>query len=167
VAFFPMERVDFVADPLDLEPARRATGPPRLRLNARVPRPRGVGEPAVGRPALRTRRPSGDRIQVDLTVPVPGYLRLLESWSAGWSARVDGQPAAVLPGDGFTMAVPVEAGNHRVELRYATPGRRIGGLFSGLAALALAGIVAGARRSPRRRGGPPGSAASSLDGPSG
>ena len=59
---------------------------------------------------------------------------MLESYDPGWSADVDGRPAAVFAANGFTLAAPVAAGAHAVRFLYRTPGRTTGIEFSLLAA---------------------------------
>ena len=55
-----------------------------------------------------------------------GYLVVRASYARGWTARVDGQPAATLRANGKHRAVPVPPGRHEVVLRYEPPGLRPG-----------------------------------------
>ena len=116
--------------------AALATDPAALLLPvgaSLTPTPLPEGEGVAG---VEYRRPSSDRIEVDVTAPTAGYVRVLEAWDPGWSARVDGADATVLTASTFAIAVPVSAGQHRVQLDYATPGR-LSGLYASLTALAL------------------------------
>ena len=68
-----------------------------------------------------------------------GYLVTRETHARGWTATVDGRPAAVLRADGKHRAVAVPAGRHVVEVRYHPPG-----LALGLALTAVAAVACGA-----------------------
>jgi len=56
----------------------------------------------------------------------PAFALVRESYSAGWSARVDGEPAPVYRAAGPFFAIPIPAGNATVELAYESPGFRTG-----------------------------------------
>lgn len=54
------------------------------------------------------------------------YLYLMVPYSDGWSATVDGEPAQTVQANyGFT-AISLPAGEHQIQMRYETPGLRIG-----------------------------------------
>jgi hypothetical protein len=57
---------------------------------------------------------------IELAIESPGAALLVlgEAWYPGWTAEVNGQPAPVLPANGWMRAVPVPAGATRVELRF-------------------------------------------------
>jgi hypothetical protein len=55
-----------------------------------------------------------------------GYAVLLDAYWPGWSATVDGQPAPIERADALVRAVPVPAGDHRIEMTFRTPGLRPG-----------------------------------------
>jgi hypothetical protein len=95
-----------------------------------------------GTAALEELRPDLLRIRVE--APRAGYLVDVDAYDPGWEARVDGTAAPVVRANVGFRAVPVASGSHVVELRYRTPGARVGALIS-LAALALA-IVLGLRQ---------------------
>jgi uncharacterized membrane protein YfhO len=63
----------------------------------------------------------------------PEYVVLLDEWTRGWSATVDGTAAPIERADIVLRAVAIPSGAHRVEMLYRTPGLRLG------AALALGG----------------------------
>lgn len=79
-----------------------------------------------------------------------GVAVLVEQWSPGWSATVDGRPAAVLRANRIMLGVPVDAGAHTVRLRFETPGQRAG---LALGALGLLGCAVVAGWLARRRRG--------------
>jgi hypothetical protein len=72
------------------------------------------------------RRPSTDVINVDVDAPDAGWVRVLETADAGWSATVDGKATPITLADDAFIAVPVDAGRHSISLRYRTPGATAG-----------------------------------------
>lgn len=59
------------------------------------------------------------RLRVRVQAARPGWLVLSEVWYRGWHARVDGRPAPVRRANWIFRAVPVDAGEHIVELWFA------------------------------------------------
>jgi hypothetical protein len=95
------------------------------------------------------------RIAIDVDAAREAWLVTTDVTLAGWSAAVDGRPAAILPADCVARAVRVPAGRHRVVMEYAPPGRTTGWVLGGLGLASLLGVFAfAAFRSPRRRGSP-------------
>jgi hypothetical protein len=72
--------------------------------------------------------------RLDVRADGPGLLVLAEGYDPGWSAAVDGAPARVLRVNHAQLGVALEAGTHRVTLRYRARG------FSFGLALAAAGL---------------------------
>lgn len=110
----------------------------------------GEGAPTYQGPVriqpFNTRRLSGNRLSIEGNTPLPGLLVVAEAFDPGWKALVDGRPVQPTPVDHLLTGIPLEAGQHRVELAYA-PNSFRAGLFGSLAALAcLAGLLV-----PRRR----------------
>jgi hypothetical protein len=97
--------------------------------------------------AASSRRP--EEVVVDCRSERGGYAVLLEENARGWSADLDGRPAAVLTADGLFRAVRVGAGEHRVVFRYRTPGLRAGALVSLLTLLVF--VAGGAISASRSR----------------
>jgi hypothetical protein len=97
--------------------------------------------------AAASRRP--EEVALDCRSRNGGYAVLLEENARGWSAELDGRPAAVLTADGLFRAVRVGAGEHRVVFRYRTPGLRAGALVSLLTLLAI--LAVGATSASRSR----------------
>jgi hypothetical protein len=54
-----------------------------------------------------------------LRMPQAGVAVLSASFDSGWTARVDGRPAKVLPVAPALVATRIPAGTHRVAFRYA------------------------------------------------
>ncbi|MBF4514380.1 hypothetical protein ITJ66_17980 [Plantibacter sp. VKM Ac-2885] len=73
----------------------------------------------------------------------------------GWSATIDGEPAALVPAEHAGAAVRVPAGTHDVRVQYTVPGLETGTLVSlaalGVTVLLIAAELLIARRHQRRR----------------
>jgi hypothetical protein len=78
-----------------------------------------------------------ERVELDCGSPAAGYAVLVDENAPGWTARVDGNPASVIPADLLLRAVPVPAGRHRVEMTYRTPQLRTGAAVSAVSWAAL------------------------------
>lgn len=112
--------------------------------------PRGGGRP---RPPVAYRV---DRLEwgplslrARIAAPEPDRLLVHQFFFPGWTARVDGRPAALGPDGRYgIMGVDVPAGVHDVELSFELTGVRFGGLVAtGFALLAL-GLLAFTRDRP-------------------
>ncbi|HMF38872.1 MAG TPA: YfhO family protein [Isosphaeraceae bacterium] len=79
-----------------------------------------------GRCVLRTHAPAADQILIR------------ETWDAGWTARIDGDPVPISTYRETFMTVSVPAGDHVIELEYQ-PGEVIYGLMG--SALGMAGVI--------------------------
>ncbi len=104
----------------------------RILLNRRAqPRARLAG---AGRVEIEERLPASWRLAVDAEAAT--RLTVANPFFPGWTARIDGEPAALTarPGEPLELAVP--AGLHRVELIY-----RSASLIAGLG-VALASVLA-------------------------
>ena len=64
-------------------------------------------------------------------------------YSSGWKARVDGSPVKIQCANIGFMAIPLEAGEHFVELVYITPGMREGIMLSILGIVLFAVLLIG------------------------
>ena len=121
---------------------------------SRSPSP-GLGGHNDSRALVTYSRPSSDEIRLDTAAGQAGFVHVLESWDPGWSAEVDGKPGLVTIANGFSMAVPVEAGKHAIRLRYQTAGRTVGWILSFLSAGLLAVLIWTARGRPPNSPLPP------------
>jgi hypothetical protein len=77
---------------------------------------------------------------VIVDAPRPGLLYASESFFDGWSARVNGAPAAILPANYAFRAVVVPRGRSQVTFTYWPPGLTMGLWVSGLS-VALLGVA--------------------------
>lgn len=71
------------------------------------------------------------------------YLFLSVPFSSGWTAYVDGEKTDVLRANIGFMAISLKSGEHNIELKYVTPGIRVGSFCSiiSLAAIAIIYIL--------------------------
>ena len=94
-----------------------------------------VGEPGQDAPpsdvpfATEIESYETDRVNVRADFSDDGFLVVSTRYDPAWRAEVDGEAADVVRADGIFMAVPVEAGQHKVELKFEPTeyvwGRRI------------------------------------------
>jgi hypothetical protein len=105
----------------------------------------GLGDNDENQTAVMYSRPSSDEIRLETAAGQAGFVHVLESYDPGWSAEVDGKRGLVAIANGFSMAVPVEAGKHAIRLRYQTAGRTVGWILSFISASLLAVLIWTAR----------------------
>ena len=100
-------------------------------------------------PVVHWTQPDRDGVQGTLSAECPTLVVVQEASVPGWTARVDGSPAAVVQAEAAYAGVVVPAGEHDFELRFR-PRSRPWAWGAGLALLAAVAVmlVAG------RRGGP-------------
>lgn len=67
----------------------------------------------------------------------PGFLVVQDTYAPGWTVKIDGQPSTMLPANVAARAVPMLAGEHRVEFSFRPPGLAFGALVSALSLLVL------------------------------
>ncbi len=82
---------------------------------------------------------------VKLQMACKGMLILADTFTPGWSASIDGQPARIYETYGAVRGVVVPAGEHRVDFRYRPMSVFLGAGLTGFGALLLAGMWAFAR----------------------
>ncbi len=61
------------------------------------------------------------RYEVQVSTPSPVLVVVAEAFFPGWEARVDGRPSPVYQADGAFLGVPVEGGEHRIEVSWHPP----------------------------------------------
>ena len=71
-----------------------------------------------------------DRITGHIDLETPQILCLQIPRTAGWTAYVDGTGTELLQADTMFSAILLPAGSHEIELRYQTPGLRLGAAVS-------------------------------------
>jgi hypothetical protein len=60
-----------------------------------------------------------NRIELRTHSAGDAFLVTADSWYPGWQAEIDGQPANLYPTDVAFRGLPVPAGDHRIEMRFA------------------------------------------------
>jgi hypothetical protein len=105
------------------------------RVKAAVVETRDASLPAASSSQVRWERPSPERVVIDVDARAAATLVVAESYDPGWTARVDGAPAAVLPCDLAVMAIVVPTGHHTVQLVFQPRTWRVA------VALTMAGVV--------------------------
>ena len=78
------------------------------------------------------------RIVGDIRLEQNGILVLQTPFNPGWRAFEDGRPVAVVRADIGLLALPVKAGEHRIELRFRNPWLVPGAIATGVSLLLLA-----------------------------
>jgi hypothetical protein len=96
---------------------------------------------ATGDTAQVVEREPG-RVVLDVKAAADGLLVLSEVYYPGWRASVDGLPATLLRADHALMAVPVPAGDHRVELRFDPLIVKVGLAITGFTLLVAGALLA-------------------------
>jgi hypothetical protein len=143
----PQSRVASDADEAFDLVKRRDFDPRRTVVLEDVTAPIDVG--SLGPSAAAVVRDDPDRVTIDTTSQRAAWLVLNDTFAPGWSASIDGRPAAVHRANALVRAVAVEAGRHRVDFAYAPASVRRGAWISG-AALAVAAVLVSRRPSPVR-----------------
>jgi hypothetical protein len=114
----------------DFEPTRELV----LEVPPAVP-PRD----SVGTSRIVARR--ADAVRIEARMSAPGYVVLLDTFSPGWRATVDGRPAAIVRANGAFRAVVVPEGLHTIEMAYRPPVLLAGLALSALTAAASGGYL--------------------------
>lgn len=95
--------------PVDFDPARETL------IEGEVP-PGGSGAAAEG--SVEIEEYAEERVVLRARTNAPSLLVLTDTWFPGWEASVDRRPVEILRANGAFRAVPVGAGESRVEFRY-------------------------------------------------
>jgi hypothetical protein len=81
------------------------------------------------------------RVRVRAKAEAPGYLCFSANWLPYWSAYVDGEETEVLRCNIAMRAVPLDAGEHVIEMKYESRWFRIGSYLCLASCLFVAGSV--------------------------
>ena len=116
----------------------------------------GIQRQQGGQPGEATyREVSPTEVHVEVVAPAPSIVLIRNSYDEGWSATVDGEPAPVLPTDGFLQGVPVRAGTHEIRLVYHDRAVELGLWLGAAVWAALLAAFLIVLRTERRRSGRP------------
>ncbi len=92
-------------------------------------------------------------LSLTVTTPVNGYLVLSEVYYPGWNAYVDGAVRKIYRADWNLRAIPVEAGNHKVDVKFEPESYHRGAMISlatvGLSAIGIVYSVMKRRKHPK------------------
>lgn len=94
-----------------------------------------------------------DKVSGTISLKKNKILCLSIPYSKGWHAKVDGKAAELLKANSLFMALPLEAGDHKIELEYRVPGFRLGLCFFALG-VAILGVMMFIDRRKRRQKAP-------------
>jgi hypothetical protein len=141
VADEPGEALRSLLDP------RRARDPGWVVLDRPAPDP-GLARVAGFEPC-RSERASPELVRLECESRFAGVAVLLEAARPGWSVTVDERAAEILLADGLFRAVAVDAGRHRIEFSYRTPGLRSGVVVSTASLGVFLVLAAWSRRAVR------------------
>ena len=110
----------------------------------------GTGAPLVPARAggCRVVSHGWDRVEVEFELEGAGLLVLLDGWSTGWKARVDGAERPVARVAGLFRGVAVNGGEHRLVLTFEPVSFRLGLALGVLSLGLLLGLVLRGRRLP-------------------
>jgi hypothetical protein len=101
--------------------------------------PTELRSPRAGQPIAPTLvRP--DRWRARVSAPEAGYVLQREAWYPGWRARVDGVDVPLLRANVLFRAVPIPAGDHDVEIYFASDAF-ITGAVTTIIALSIIGLL--------------------------
>jgi hypothetical protein len=101
-------------------------------------------------PVVRSSEIADNSVRAEVTGGAESLLVVSQNLADGWTAKVDGKPAPIVPVDGALIGVFVPAGNHTVTLTYLPRTFLAGAGITG-AALIGAGLAFGLPRVRRRR----------------
>jgi len=103
--------------------------------------------PGASPPQVLSSRISDNTVRAEVAGGADSLLVVSQNLADGWTARVDGEPAPIVPVDGALMGVFVPPGEHTVTLEYLPQTFLAGGAVTGLALVAAAlTVVVPARR---------------------
>jgi hypothetical protein len=113
--------------------------------------PYDTNDGLVGVSRMVSREP--DRVRIEAEMARPGYVMLLDQFSPGWQATIDGQETKPLRANLVFRAVAVPRGRHTIEWTYRPPAAFIGLGVAAMTAVLCFGLLVAGRF--RRRAVPP------------
>jgi hypothetical protein len=107
-------------------------------------------DPAAAGSSVRLTDFSAHRVAMEVDARGTGLLVASEIAFPGWLAWVDGKPVTMQTADHILRAVPVSAGDHRVEMRYIPTSYLFGLYLTCVASAAIAAFSFGSRSRSRK-----------------
>lgn len=101
----------------------------------------GVGAPAAGDALVEMRIRSAQTVSMGVEAPGATTLVVLQAFTEGWRARVDGKVVPIEPANVLFQSVQVPAGSHEVTFRYEPSSVRLGLAATAAALLGLSLVV--------------------------
>lgn len=95
-------------------------------------------------------RPNSDDVILTANLGCRGLVVVSDTMYPGWEAKVDGKPAAIQETWGALRGVVVDAGIHKVEMRYRPASVRYGAMLSAAGLLACLALLLWDRRTRSR-----------------
>ncbi len=92
-----------------------------------------------------------NRLTGRIDVPGDRVLQIAVPYSRGWRAWVDGVQQPVLRCGGMYMGLEIGAGRHEIEMRYVTPGLKIGAAITAAGLALMLALAMAGRRMRRKR----------------
>ncbi len=99
-----------------------------------------VSQPTSGEDSVRITGRSGDRLTASASTSAPGLVVFSEIYAKGWHAYVDGKQVDVIQTNHALRGVAVDAGTHRIELRYEPRSLQIGLWITVITAIGMLGV---------------------------
>jgi uncharacterized membrane protein YfhO len=96
----------------------------------------------VASPAVSVDDLGPNEVRVVAHADGPSYLVLNDFYHRGWTVTVDGQPARIFVANALFRAVPIEAGTHVLDFRFAPVSHLAGALVSAACLLLVLGAIA-------------------------
>lgn len=100
-----------------------------------------VSQPASGADSVRITDRSGDHLTASASTSAPGLVVFSEIYAKGWHAYVDGKQVEVMQTNHALRGVAVDAGMHRIELRYEPRSLQIGLWITIITAIGMLGVT--------------------------
>ena len=120
-----------------------------MRSGPPVAAPATAADP--GEPAPRFLRDGRSALEIEAVLHAPALLVVNDTMLDGWTATVDGAAAPIVEVNGLVRGVWLDAGTHRVAMRYVPPGL-VSGVAISCAALLVTGLMAWVSRRRLLRG---------------
>ena len=92
---------------------------------------------ALGKETLQNISIDNNIIKGDITVSDKKLLNMTVPYSSGWTIYVDGKKVPSYKTNGMFIGTYLEKGHHNIELRYTTPGFKLGCIISILSIILL------------------------------